>query len=151
MEDISMLNTATFRVEHSVKFVLLDDAVLVARKRTRRTAERPLFVAERGWPLNDILVLDTKDTPSECSSRDRLKAHPHALLYSALTNVFKIRHAKETFVFRTDLTSDKRSLLAQFRQVAEELAAKKRKEREGEHERRKTLWMSGGNDVSCSK
>ena len=60
-----MLNAATFRVENSVKFVLLDDAVLVARKRTRRTADRPLFVAERSWPLNDILVLDTKDTPSE--------------------------------------------------------------------------------------
>lgn len=61
--------------------------------------------------------------------------------------MFKIRHAKETHVFRTDAVSDKRSLLAQFRQVAEELAAKKRKEREGEHERRKSMWMSGGNDV----
>jgi hypothetical protein len=36
-------------------------------------------------------------------------------------------------------------LLATFRQVAEELAAKKRKEREGEHERRKTLYAG---DVS---
>ena len=65
MDDIAMLNSATFRVEHSVKFVLLDDAVLVARKRTRRGANRPLYVAEKSWPLNDILVLDTKDTPSE--------------------------------------------------------------------------------------
>jgi len=39
---------------------------------------------------------------------------------------------------------DKKNLLSQFRHVAEELAAKKRKEREGEHERRKSLWNSGG-------
>ena len=63
-----------------------------------------------------------------------------------MTNVFKIRHGKDTHVFRTENASDKKSLLSQFRQVAEELAAKKRKEREGEHERRKTLWAGG--DVS---
>lgn len=60
-----------------------------------------------------------------------------------MTNVFKIRHGKETHVFRTEQAGDKKSLLTQFRQVAEELAAKKRKEREGEHERRKSLWATG--------
>ena len=62
-----------------------------------------------------------------------------------MTNVFKIRHGKETHVYRAEAAADKKSLLSQFRQVAEELAAKKRKEREGEHERRKTLWVG---DVS---
>ena len=51
-----------------------------------------------------------------------------------MTNVFKIRNNKETFVYRCELSGDKKVLLAQFRQVAEELAARKRKEREGEHE-----------------
>ncbi|KAF8215820.1 hypothetical protein K438DRAFT_1954516 [Mycena galopus ATCC 62051] len=64
-----------------------------------------------------MLVLDTKDSPS--------------------TNVFKIRQGKET-------PADKKSLLTQFRHVAEELAAKERKEREGEHERRKSMWNGGG-------
>ena len=63
-----------------------------------------------------------------------------------MTNVFKIRHGKETHVYRTESSSEKKSLLSQFRQVAEELAAKRRKEREGEHERRKSLWAGG--DVS---
>lgn len=67
MEGINLLNSATYKVEHAVKFVLLDDAVLVARKRPRRTADRPVLVAERCWPLNDILVLDTKDSASECA------------------------------------------------------------------------------------
>ena len=60
-----------------------------------------------------------------------------------MTNVFKIRHGKETHVYRTEAAGDKKSLLATFRSVAEDLAAKRRKEREGEHERRKSLWVSG--------
>jgi len=67
-----------------------------------------------------MLVLDTKDLAN-------------------MTNVFKIRHGKETHAYRTEPPSDKKSLLGHFRHVAEELAAKKRKEREGEHERRKSL------------
>ena len=62
---------------------------------------------------------------------------------SAMTNVIKIRHNKETHVYRTEIAVDKKNLLAQFRHVAEELAAKRRKEREGEHQRRKSLWMTG--------
>jgi len=61
-----------------------------------------------------------------------------------MTNVFKIRHGKETHVYRTESPTDKKALLSQFRQVAEELSQKRRKEREGEHERRKSMWQSGG-------
>lgn len=57
-----------------------------------------------------------------------------------MTNVFKIRHGKETHVYRAEAASDKKSLLSQFRHVAEELAAKRRREREGEHERRQTVF-----------
>lgn len=47
-------------------------------------------------------------------------------------------------MYRTDSASDKKNMLAQFRHIAEELSAKRRKEREGEHERRKSLWAGGG-------
>lgn len=63
-----------------------------------------------------------------------------------MSNVFKIRHNKDTHVYRTEVAGDKRNLLMQFRAIAEELAAKRRKEREGEHQRRKSMW--GGGDVS---
>ena len=66
-----------------------------------------------------------------------------------MSNVFKIRHNKETHVYRTEIAADKKNLLAQFRHVADELAAKKRKEREGEHQRRKSLWMAGDVSLSC--
>ncbi|KAJ7492286.1 hypothetical protein FB451DRAFT_1022270 [Mycena latifolia] len=141
VDGVIALNAATYKPTGKVKFVVLDDAVLVARRR-RRTAGTGAegrggsvgegkLVAERCWPLNEMLVLDTKDSPS-------------------MTNVFKIRQGKETHVYRTETPADKKSLLSQFRHVAEELAAKKRKEREGEHERRKSMWNGGGGDSGFS-
>ena len=76
MENVFSLNTATYKVAGKVKFVLLDDAVLVARRRRRNagatgtdgsssTVNEGKLVAERCWPLNEMLVLDTKDSPSE--------------------------------------------------------------------------------------
>lgn len=45
-----------------------------------------------------------------------------------LTNAIKIRRGKENLVYRTNYPDDKRVLLGAFRKVAEDLAAKKRKE-----------------------
>ncbi|VDB87561.1 unnamed protein product [Peniophora sp. CBMAI 1063] len=124
VDGVVALNAATYKPIHNVRFVLLDDAVLVARRRKRRAAgESERLVADRCWPLGDMLVLDTKDS-------------------AGLVNVFKIRHGKETHVYRTDTSADKKNLLAQFRSVAEELQQKRRREREGEHERRKTVWSA---------
>jgi exocyst complex component 8 len=70
MEGIFSLNAATYKVVGKVKFVILDDAVLVARRRRRNAAGRGAsmaegkLVAERCWPLNEMLVLDTKDSSS---------------------------------------------------------------------------------------
>lgn len=64
VDGILTLNAATYKVDHTVKFVLLDDALLVARKRRRRNnSESEKLVAERCWMLSEMLVLDTKDTP----------------------------------------------------------------------------------------
>ena len=80
VDGVVALNAATYKPIHNVRFVLLDDAVLVARRRRRRAAgESERLVADRCWPLGDMLVLDTKDS-------------------SGLVNVFKIRHGKETHV-----------------------------------------------------
>jgi hypothetical protein len=71
MDGILSLNAATYKVDHAVRFVVLDDAVLVAkRRRNRNTAasgksSSGKLVAERCWPLSEMLVLDTKDSASE--------------------------------------------------------------------------------------
>ncbi|KAF7302741.1 Exocyst complex component [Mycena chlorophos] len=96
IEGVIALNAATYKPTGKAKFV--------AHPRVGAGGSNEgKLVAERCWALNEMLVLDTKDSPS-------------------MTNVFKIRHGKETH----------------------ELSAKKRKEREGEHERRKSMWNGGG-------
>lgn len=78
MDGIVALNTATYKVDHAVRFVVLDDAVLVARRRRTNTVgertsaagrtEQGKLIAEKCWPLNEMLVLDTKDSASASSS-----------------------------------------------------------------------------------
>ncbi|KAE9409296.1 hypothetical protein BT96DRAFT_848677 [Gymnopus androsaceus JB14] len=129
-DGVLALNAATYKVMGRVKFVVLDDAVLVAKRR-RRTAggsdrrgasvSEGKLVAERCWSLNEMVVLDSKDSPS-------------------MTNVFKVRHGKETHVFRTETLAEKKTLMGMLRQVGDDYNAKRRKEREGEHERRKSMW-----------
>jgi hypothetical protein len=76
VDGIFALNAATYKPISAVRFVLLDDAVLVARKRRRRNAsESDKLVADRCWPLNEMLILDTKDTAS---------AYSHLLLIQAM-------------------------------------------------------------------
>ncbi|KAJ3795121.1 nuclear mRNA splicing protein [Lentinula aff. detonsa] len=140
-DGVLSLNAATYKVMGRVKFVVLDDAVLVAKRRrrtaggggdtSRRAASRSegKLVAERSWSLNEMVVLDSKDS-------------------SSMTNVFKVRHGKETHVFRTETLAEKKTLLGMLRQVGDEYNAKKRKEREGEHERRKSMFP--GADQSSS-
>ena len=64
MDGISLLNPATYKPEHPVKFIILNDAVLVAKPRQRRAGDRAKLVAERCWPLNELQVLDTRDNTS---------------------------------------------------------------------------------------
>ncbi|KAH7338844.1 Cullin repeat-like-containing domain protein [Rhizoctonia solani] len=116
--DLQQLNAATYRPEHGAHIVLLDDSLLVARRRRGR------LVADRSWQLGEISLVDVRDT-------------------SELQNVFKIKRGQDTFVYKTERLPDKRALLSQFRKAAEELATRKRKEREGEHEKRRSLWVAG--------
>jgi len=74
VDGILSLNAATYKVMGKVKFVILDDAVLVAKRRRRAGGESSSrsggksegkLVAERCWPLHETVVLDTKDSASE--------------------------------------------------------------------------------------
>jgi hypothetical protein len=62
ISDTYSLNPATYKVEYAVHLVLFDGALLVAKRRRRRNGERGRLVAERCWMLNEIIIVDVKDT-----------------------------------------------------------------------------------------
>jgi len=112
------LNSATYKPKQGVALFLLDDLLLVAVRKKRQMSARVRLVAERCFSLSEIVVIDLKDGGD-------------------LTNAIKIKRAKESFVYRTERSEDKRALLNAFRRVAEELANKRRKESMVEAEARK--------------
>lgn len=60
--DVTALNPATYRPEHSIHLVLLDDVLLVAKQRQKRTGGPAKLVADRCWTLADLVVQDLKDS-----------------------------------------------------------------------------------------
>lgn len=104
------VNAATYKPKQAVALFLLDDLLLVAVQRKRHYGSRIHLVAERCFNLSEIVVVDLKDTKD-------------------VRNAIKIKHAKESFVYRTERAQDKRALLRAFRGVGEELAAKMKKQR----------------------
>ncbi|KAF8314536.1 hypothetical protein DL93DRAFT_2058184 [Clavulina sp. PMI_390] len=123
IENMWSLNAATYKVEYAVHFVLLDDSLLVAKRRKKRTGEGGKLVAERCWNLGDINVVDVKDSPD-------------------VTRAFRVRRGRDNYVFRCEKSSDKKAFLSTYKGIAEEYSARRRKEREGEHERRRSMWTS---------
>ena len=165
------LNSATYKAKQTVELFLLNYLLLVAvRKRKRNETgsagkgkgggeggkedekQRGRLVAERCWNLNEVVVVDVKDSGGKKLPRSCLQTackssltHVFPQTCTDLTNAIKIRRGKESLVYRTNFADDKRILLGAFRKVAEDLAAKKRKESEKEQERRKSMWAG---DVS---
>lgn len=112
------LNSATYKPKQGVALFLLDDLLLVAVRKKRQMSARVRLVAERCFSLSEIVVIDLKDGGD-------------------LSNAVKIKRAKESFVYRSERSEDKRALLNAFRRVAEELANRRRKESRVEAEARK--------------
>lgn len=119
----------------------MDDSLLVAKKRKKRSGVGGKLVAEKCWPIGEIAIVDVKDSIGRTEYVELAYQRANSPFSGLeLTNVIKIRRGKETHVFRTDALSEKKKLLATFRRVSEELATKKRKERETEHDRRRSVW-----------
>lgn len=74
------LNAATYKVKQTVELFLLNDLLLVAGKRRKKTSEQVRtgssnergetkdtgrLVAERCWNLTEIVVVDVKDSGGE--------------------------------------------------------------------------------------
>ena len=138
------LNPATYKAKQSVSLFLLNDLLLIAGRRRQKTnavddreRTRGRMVAEKCWVLADLVVVDVKDSGGELA---RIRSWSQLRLLD-LTNALKIRRGKESSVYRTAKTEDKKALLSAFRQVSQELSDKKRKESEKEQQKRKSMWQ----------
>lgn len=127
------LNSITYKPKHNVHLFLLNDTLLVAvPKRTGMGSTKVKLVADKCFNLGEISVTDLKDGGD-------------------LDNAVKITRARETALFKTDRSEDKRALLSSFKKGAEELASRKRKQSIMEAEQRRggrqhTLDGYGGGD-----
>lgn len=149
------LNPATYKAKQLVELFLLNDLMLIAvRKRKRGIADSQAgggrrgatiggegdgghLVAERCFTLSEITVADIKDSGG-AHWRDAVAFS--LTVHADLTNAIKVKRGKETYVYRTNRSEDKRALLMAFRQVADELREKKREQSEKEQQRRKSMW-----------
>jgi len=66
-----------------------------------------------------------------------------------LKNAVKVKRGKETFIFRSGKSEDKKALLAAFKKVAEEMSNKRRKESVWEAETRKGVRLPQSTFLQC--
>lgn len=115
------LDAATWKARRPAHIFLLNDHLLIATKKKKRTdpnapidgdtVQKPStkLVADRCWPLQDIDMIDI--VSNGASHR------------SEMSNAISVRHGHESFTYRFDksLSADKANLLLAFRRAADEL------------------------------
>jgi uncharacterized protein len=118
------LDGATWKAKQVAHIFLLNDHLMIARRRKKRvdpsattngntgSKSSSRTVAERCWPLQDIDMVDLASLGSSgAGSRD------------GMANAISIRYGNESFTYRSEMSSnsEKTSLLTAFRRTADEL------------------------------
>lgn len=133
------LNAATWKPRRIVHMVLLNDHLLIATVKKKRTengntaAPQIKNVAERCWPLAEIEMVDL--SPSSDSARK-----------GQVLNAVNLRVGKESFVYQNDDVVKKVELLRQFKKSADELRKALRAESEDNLRRRDSMTFLAGRD-----
>ncbi|CAG8451935.1 8795_t:CDS:10 [Ambispora leptoticha] len=96
------INPATNKPKQGVQMFLLNDCLLVAVKKKRGAMSLKVkLIAERCWGLNEITLIDMKDT-------------------SEHQNLIKIlKHPVDTFIYKADKPEEKKNLISMTRRAAE--------------------------------
>lgn len=131
------LDNATYKSRRSIAIVLLNDHLLIASRKKRKTevadSRAPVvkLVADRCWPLLDIEVVDMAGTP-DSSTTGRTK----------LSDAIMVRGVgQESVIYRTEKADDpeKRTLLLNVRKVVEDLRRNIQSEREANNKAKETI------------
>lgn len=130
------LDNATYKSRRSIAIVLLNDHLLIASRKKRKT-ENPdsrgpsvKLVADRCWPLLDIEVVDMAGTQESSTSRTKLS---DAIMVRGV--------GQEAVIYRTEKPDDpeKRTLLLNIRKVVEDLRRTIQSEREANNKAKETI------------
>lgn len=130
------LDNATYKSRRSIQIVLLNDHLLIASRKKRKTdnpeARGPAvkLVADRCWPILDIEVVDMAGTNESSSSRTKL------------TDAIMVRGVGQgSVIYRTEKPDDpeKRSLMLNIRKVVEDLRRNIQSEREANNKAKETI------------
>lgn len=131
------LDNATYKSRRSMSLVLLNDHLLVASRKKRKTdnpndARGPntKLVADRCWPLLDIEVVDMAATTESYSGRNKLA---DAIMVRGV--------GQESFIYRTEKSEDseKATLLLNIRKAVEELRKNLQSEMEANNKAKETI------------
>ncbi|CAN8102361.1 unnamed protein product [Discula destructiva] len=130
------LDNATYKSRRSIAIVLLNDHLLIASRKKRKTetadSRGPMvkLVADRCWPLLDIEVVDMAGTHESSTSRTKLA---DAIMVRGV--------GQESVIYRTEKPDDpeKRALLLNLRKVVEDLRRNIQFEREANNKAKETI------------
>ncbi|KAI0387785.1 serine/threonine-protein phosphatase pp2a catalytic subunit [Hypomontagnella monticulosa] len=131
------LDNATYKSRRSMKLFLLNDHLLVASRKKRKTdnpndARGPAtkLVADRCWPLLDIEVVDMAATSESYSGRNKLA---DAIMVRGV--------GQESFIYRTEKPEDpeKATLVLNIRKAVEELRKNLQSEMEANNKAKETI------------
>ena len=132
------LDNATYKSRRAMQIFLLNDHLLIASRRVRRT-DRPnadargpasKLVADRCWSLLDIEVVDMSGTGESSGGRNKL------------ADAIMIRGGgQDSFIYRTEKPEDpeKKMLLLNVRKAVEELRKGLQSEMEASNKARETI------------
>ncbi|KAL8810456.1 MAG: hypothetical protein Q9223_007753 [Gallowayella weberi] len=146
------LDAATWKPKKKVSLVLLNDHLMVAVEKAKRTQpnlavhgdtrqkESIKLVAEKCWPLQDIDMLDLS---SMGSARDK----------HGMQHAISVRSGQESFTYRSERASsaDKDMMLRDFRQAYEELRRLLRPDTESNAKGKEAMDFYAARDPTLSK
>lgn len=139
------LNAATWKPRRQIHMVLLNDHLLLAALKKKRTDQSgsnrprddgPMYklVAERCWPLGDIEMVDL--SPSDQGGNAKKDRRDKR---EVVSNAINVRVGKESFVFRNEDADTKIKLLLSFKKTNDELRKAMMAESEDKHRMRDSL------------
>jgi exocyst complex component 8 len=132
------LDNATYKSRRSMQVFLLNDHLLVASRKKRKTdqpndtrAPVTKLVADRCWPLLEIEIVDMAGTKESSSGRNKLA---DAIMIRGMGQ-------EESFIYRTEKPEDtqKSTLILNIRKAVEELRKGLQSEMEANNKAKETI------------